>query len=438
MDIIYHVSTYHELLNALKSSNCESSVVIDIQNDITVENTIFLSGYKNLTFTSQNGSRLIGGVTTTDWNSEGDFLTLDAEIEPRIILINGEIRQRSRYPENSWLELKDCPDIEWMNSKNGGWNRKPTEYELTHITVKKEDIPPEIDIENCDIQVMHVWDESTVSAKTYDNKQGIITLNSCMAHPAGAFNQCRYRILNTKALLKEKGTWCYDRARKKVYYYPLPNESSLNIRCTLPICKSILNFRNCSNITVENLGIYFSNADSGKIVGLRAIEPCGALNFKNCKNVILDMLEILYSCGQGIKFLNSKDICVKNSVISQCSSGGVVTYECENEHIAYNDITNVGILDFSAIPIHAGGKSLLPFVLEGEKSEKGTTVIEYNTINDAPYCGITCSGGPHIIRGNKISGCMKCLSDGAAIYCSRAEGTLILSLFPPILIVSSP
>ena len=52
------------------------------------------------------------------------------------------------------------------------------------MTVNKEDIPEELDIVNCDVRAIHVWDESTVSVKEYDRDTGIITTSSPMAHPA--------------------------------------------------------------------------------------------------------------------------------------------------------------------------------------------------------------------------------------------------------------
>ena len=429
----YNIKNEKELNNALL--NLTDCATINLENDLTLQNPIEISGLKDIKIISQNGSELTGGIVTNKWEKEGDFLVFKTETEPRILIINGEIREKSTYPQNEYLQHLTSTELYWCDSKNGGWNRKPTMLELTNITVNTADIPTELDIENCDIRAIHIWDESTVAIKSYNSKTGEIITASPMEHPAGAFGVQSYKLINTKYGLNEKGTWCYDRKEKKIYYSPFEEESIDNIEAMVPVSKSVIKIKNCENVTVEGINIFLSNSQCGINAGLRAINPLGALQIENCKNVKIEKLQVSFSGGQGIKILKSSNVSVQNTVIKHCASGGIFTYECENELISHNNIEEVGMYDFSAIPIHAGGKSLLVYVVDGKVAEKGKTVIEHNIIDKTPYCGITCNGGPHVISNNKITRCMQKLNDGAAIYCSRANGTLVkenyISNLPP-------
>ena len=422
---ICYVNHYQELVESIKRAALdEDEKTIVIESDITIKETILIENCKNLTITSSRMPVMKGGTESEKWIQKGNFLTMKLETEPRILLINGEWRKKSCYPAEGYLELTDQTEHEWMNSRNGGWDSPPTMEELTHITVQKKDIPPSMDIQNADLRVIHTWDESVVSVECYDEATGRITTKYPMAHPAGAFNRKQYIILNTKYGLKP-GSWCYDRTDKLLCYAPYEHEKGAHLRASLPAAHGILKLVHCENVTVENLQFQLSNAECGTIAGLRAVNPAGAVQVEQSENVVLRKLVISYSGGQAIKCLNTKRIDVNDCVVSRCASGGIVTYECETEVISHNIIRDVGLLDFSAIPIHAGGKSLLSFVLEGEKEECGQTAIRDNIIEHAPYCGITCSGGPHRIENNRISNCMQKLNDGAAIYCSRACGTVI-------------
>ena len=421
----YDVKTRDEFVSAIEAARDGKCDRINIACNIVTEEPFEISGCDKLEITSENGSNLIGGIINGKWKREGSFLTFGAAVEPRILVINGRPVKKTSYPYDGYLENTDTCKHEWMNSKNGGWDSASTEYELTHITVRPQDIPNDFDVENCDIRVIHSWDESTVAVKSYDRDSGVVVCAKEMAHPAGAFEVHKYQFLNTKSGAPQKGRWHYDRREKKIFYCPSDGEDESNIESMIPISKSIIKISDSRNIKISNIKFKLSNSTPGEIAGLRAINPCGAIQTEDCENISLDMLEFGFSGGQGIKFLRSKNICVQNSMIENCAACGIVTFECEDEHIAYNTVSDIGLNDFSAVSVHAGGKSELVYVMDGCVEERGQTVIEYNTIDGSPYCGIVCSGGPHIIQNNKITNCMKVLRDGGAVYCSRANGTLI-------------
>lgn len=421
----YNVRTYEEFCTAALSAKQCGATVINIEEDIILNRPVDFSGCSDIEITSEKGHILMGGIINPKWKKEGAYLTFRTDTEPRMLIINKKPAKKTSFPADGYLENTDVSGYNWMNSRNGGWDKKPTRYDLTHISAKTSDIPEDLDMQNCDIRVIHQWDESTVSVNGYDASTGTVECENEMAHPAGAFGVHKYQFLNTGYGTPQKGRWFYDRQDKKVYYCPADGETEDNISSMIPTSSSLIIIKDCDNIKINNLKLTLSNADTGKISGLRAINPRGAIQVENSRNISLDMLEIAFSGGQGIKCLKSKNIAITNCIIENCASCGIATFECEDEHISYNVVQNIGLCDFSAVSVHAGGKSELVYVLDGSKEEQGQSVIEYNSINGSPYCGIVCSGGPHIIRNNKVTKCMQTLKDGGAVYCSRANGTLI-------------
>lgn len=402
-----------------------SDITINIVGNIFVDKPIIIKNCSDLTIAADTNTQIFGGYQNVKWNKSGNLLSARLDTMPRMLIINDKVRKTAQYPQNGYLKSKDKCTLEWQNSLNGGWDKKPTHDELTKITVDTKDIPKNLDIENCDIRMLHTWDESIVSVKYYDSATGTIFLKHEAAHPSGAFERNEFLFLNTRLGISEPGTWYYDKNEKILYYHPQKNETAENITSFIPQSNGILKLENCKNITIKNLCFSLSNSESGKISGLRAINPIGALCFDKCENILVKNCTVSYSSGQGVKFLKCKNLNVSDCLIEKCASCGIVCHECENENINFNQIRIVGLCDFSAVSIHAGGKSMLSYVLDGKKEEKGSAVIFSNTIENSPYCGIVCSGNNHIIKNNYLCGCMQKLSDGAAIYCSRANNTKI-------------
>ncbi len=302
--MVYNVATQKEINDVLQQN--KNDIIINVETDITVAEPICIDGCRNLKLMSQNGAKLSGGIVVENFKREGEYLTFETAVEPRILIVNASVKSRSSYPDNGYLECLDETDLQWMNSVNGGWNRAPEHDELTHITVNNDDVPEELDILNCDVRAIHIWDESTVAIKEYDRATGRITTSSPMAHPAGAFKRHQYQFLNTMYGLKVKGTWCYNRTEHKIYYLPEEGENETNIKAIIPISHSVIRITNSADVSVENLSVFVSNSECGVIAGLRGVHPSGAIQVENSENITLDRLEVSLSGGQGIKVLKSK------------------------------------------------------------------------------------------------------------------------------------
>ncbi len=388
-----------------------------------------ISGAKSNDGTDAVETVISGGIVLTDWQKVNGGPLVEAAVpagvEPRVLIAPAPMPgrpaflPRARYPENGTLNNIDHPDIQWMSSQFGGWNRKPTDYELTHMAISRQDaaaLPP-FEVENAEVTVFHQWDESTVRVKTLDRERGIMEFRSTMEHPAGAWRN-EYVFWNIMAGLTQSGQWMFDRKHSRILYYPYPEETVIPA-FRIPALPSLFRLEAGANhVTIRELAFELANAPSGT-PGLRAVNPPGAVDASEVSSLTLDGLRITNCAGQGIRAYRCPDLRIEDCRISDCGAGGILTLESMPSLIRNNTVKNIGRCCYSAVSITAGGKSELVYVLDGRVPEHGSAVVENNRIDGSPYCGIVCCGNEHIIRDNRISQVMQVLRDGAAIYVSR-------------------
>ncbi len=455
----YHIGNMQEFNTALDSLRCmgeRGSKSITFKDGVyLLDKSILLDERDNgLILQGSDNTTLCGGYNLTSWRREGGFLRvgIPAGAEPRMFVAGGNVRPRSRYPEEGRLFNRNNPEnLKWMSSTNGGWNRPFSRDELIYMAVVPEDIPASMDLTNSEITMYHIWDESTMRVRNYDSVTGNVEFMSEAGHAAGAFGRRGYVIWNTAEGLLKPGQWYFDRACREIVYYPMQEEKEKSLDAWIPLIDSLIKIRSCnrmergnnkgsvnkdgyvdsicSDIMISGFNMTMCNTPA-VAAGLRAINPAGAVDISYADNIKLEKLNIYNVAGSGIKMIRCRNLEVSRCRITQAGACGIFTYECENEAITDNTVRSIGFLSTSAIGIHCGGKSMLVYVLDGYPEEKGSVYLARNTIENVPYCGITCSGGPHKIEYNRLSNCMTVLHDGAAIYCSRAAtGTVLKGNF---------
>ena len=108
---------------------------------------------------------LYGGRRIEGWAKAGDQLWVAKlpEDQPdwsfRILVVNDAIQERARVPETGYLEHETKFPVRWMSTAGGGWERKPTELELTTMRYREGDIPADLRVANSEVTVCHMWDE---------------------------------------------------------------------------------------------------------------------------------------------------------------------------------------------------------------------------------------------------------------------------------------
>ena len=381
-----------------------------------------------LTLAGSGATTLCGGCRLAGWRRDGDLLRVDVPsgAEPRLLVMGGTSRKRARFPARSVLENRDMPEnLRWMSSTGGGWSRPLTHDELIHMSVDSGDIPPGMDLPNAEITVYHKWDESTVRVKSYDAADGRVEFLTETLRPPGSFQNHGYTVWNTREGLTEPGQWYFDRSLEQIVYLPLPGEEPDALDGWIPLAgEHLVLCERCRNVEIRDLRIRLCHARA-EVAGLRALNVPGAVEIRDAEAARVESVAVEHVTGNGIKLMRCRDLVVRHCRVREAGAGGIFTYECENEAITRNTVTGIGRTTFSAIGIHCGWKSMLPYVLAGYPEERGTVLLAHNTIEDVPYCGITCNGGPHRIEYNRLSRCMTGLRDGAAIYCSRGDRTIM-------------
>lgn len=379
---------------------------------------------RGLVLTAAENARpvICGGKLVSDWKWEGKFLTASAQgVDFRFLAVNGVPAERTRLPEAGKYEHQSIFKTPWMSSSLGGWKVKPTQKELTTMIYQGKDLDAISDLENTEITLYHMWDETLLRVAQNDRKTKTITFSSQSAHPAGAFGVKTYVVWNSRHGMKRPGQWYLDRKADKIYYWPLAGQNEKNITAVIPVLNTLLYLNKTENIRIEKIG--FTAAATPLIQGsFGASAFPGALAISQCKKVILDGISVSNVTGQGIKASGS-EIKIINSHIRQTGAKGISIYG-QNIRVENNKVHDIGLVYPSAIAVSCGsGPARKDQRAIDEKPEFGTSdskaqfVIAHNEVYNAPYSGITCGGGYHVlIASNRIHDVMQKLADGAALY----------------------
>ena len=431
--------TMDEALATSRALATSGPRTIEIVGDITLMSPIELSEKDNgLTI---RGGRISGGVVLDKWERDPrDDRFLRARLPegamPRMLIVDGRAQKLSVYPCNSFLEHKDEPlDLRWLNSANGGWNRPPSVHELTHVHVDPEDIPIGLVAGSTEIRIYHSWDESTVPIKSFDRTSGEITLASSLTHPAGSFDKRVFQLINIREGMTDLGCWYFDADEGYIYYYP--ERGAEDFHAVIPLVNTLIKINGASNITL--MDIELSHCGSERVSsGLRSANLGGCVDIVDSSRIMLYSLKIHDSAGHGIKIVGSSAHRTLRCEIFNMGGGGIFTHACSEEEIRENNVRDIGLIAYSSVGIHAGGRSMLVWVLDGKPEERGTTLILGNRIERCPYCAITCNGEGHIIENNEVIDFMQRLSDGAGIYVSRGREVIVRRNYARASLVGRP
>jgi len=366
--------------------------------------------------TAQAKVTIYGGPQISDWRKEGDhFYTAslsgakEGTWDFRTLVVNGRTAERARYPEEGTLTHLSQFDVRWMSTTGGGWQRKPTDEELTIMIFKPEDIGPDFEVRNAEIRVYHMWDDSLVGVKSIDRESNRVTFSSPTGHPAGAFDVHKYEIFNTREGMTKPGQWMLDRTAGQVVYWPLPDEDMTRIQVMAPRVESIIRLEGTrqnpvKDVTIQGLTLAVTTTPL-KAGGFGAGRFDGAVNMNQAQGSRLLDLDIINCGGQGIN-VRGGGVHIERCHVHQMGACGIRAGGCT---IHNNTIDHVGLTYPSAIGVVGGSE----------------TVITHNEIHDTPYSAINCGGLNSRIEANHIYHAMQVLHDGGGIYCFAGKNMVL-------------
>ncbi|HOZ45237.1 MAG TPA: right-handed parallel beta-helix repeat-containing protein [Candidatus Hydrogenedentes bacterium] len=366
---------------------------------------------------------LYGGRRISGWAKwEEDLYAVDlpgvkdGTWDFRSLVVNGRYCPRARYPREGRLQHQTTFSVPWMGTAGGGWQRKPTEEELTRLVYRPDDLGPWLDVRNAEITVYHMWDESAVGLAAMDAESRVLTFNTPTRHPPGAFDVHDYVVWNTREGMTDPGQWYLDRTAGRLVYWPLPGEDMGEADVIAPVIESILVVRGtddhpASDITIRGLRLSVSNTPlKAGDFGAGAFE--GALSAASTANLRVSNVEVVNVGGQGIRTWKCAGLRIEDCHVHHTGACGIMP-RGDGAVAVNNHIHDVGLTYPSAIGLWTGG---------------GAT-IRHNEIHDTPYSAIALGGENSVIESNLIYRPMLELHDGAAIYVSGGKGVEIRGNF---------
>lgn len=365
---------------------------------------------------------IYGGRKITGWRKEGDrFWVADVpgvkegQWDFRALVVNDRLCPRARYPETGRLTHESNFPVRWMSTAGGGWERKPTQQELTTLQYKAGDIGPWLSVKNAEITVYHMWDESMIGLAAHDPQTRTLTFANPSGHPPGAFGVKTYVIWNVKEGMTKPGQWYLDRDEGRVVYWPLEGEDMETALVVAPTVETILDLQGKQGSPIRNLGLQALTLSTTttpcKAGGFGASNYRGALQIGSCEGVLVTDIEVTNTAGHGIREWGTKDFVVRNCRLHHLGAGGLRAGG-GNATIEGNQIHHVGLVYPSAVALMAGGGA-------------GQYIIRRNEIHDTPYSGMANGGTNTLVEENLLYRCMQELHDGAAIYMGGGRGHIL-------------
>lgn len=424
---INNSGTYNEPFATLQSAieksrdaNIRKPVKIIIHKGDYFDTKIELAAIdSNLTITAAKGEQpvLYGGKRLSNWNQDGKFISVklpsvcDRIWDFRSLIVNGKSRFRARLPESGGFTHESVFDVKWMSTTAGGWQRNPTEKELTTMIYKKGDLGSWLDLKNAELCLYHSWDESVVGLSANDTINRILTFSTQAFYPAGSFSNIKkahtYVVWNIVQGMTNPGQWYLDRSEGKLVYWLLPDEDINTIDVIAPTTESVFVISdNTSNITLSGLTIRCTTT-SLMSPGFGAGFLSAAIDSKGnkCK---FENLTIEQVGGWAIKVEGAK-----NS-IRYCNirntGAGAIKFNGDDGIVTDNIINKTGEIYPSSIALFGNG---------------ARTTVAHNEMNCSPYSAIGFTGHYALIENNLITDAMQVMNDGAAIYLGGSKNSLI-------------
>lgn len=448
------LATVAAAIKAARAAGADTARTIEIEaGNYFLEETLRLDASDSrLTIKPLENGRvtLYGGRRITGWKREGEKLWY-AEVPEvasgawdfRLLTVNDRWAARSRLPSQGRFTHLSEFDVAWVNDgRTRGWQRPPTEEELTTMRYRKGDLGPWLDVNNAEVTVFFMWNESLVGLEAMDDDTQTLRFSRPARMPPGAWRTHEYVVWNTRRGLQQPGQWQLDRSRGRVYYWPRENEDMRTATVVAPVLDSIIEIkgtaeRAAEDITIEGLRLSVTNAPmvhTGRCAG----DLAGAITIDHARGCRLINLTIDNTGGQGIKAF------CHQMVISGCHVHHVgacgVKFGGFGSEISDNDIHHIGLIYPSGIGIFKGfffpPDTDWDVFTDADLSDRGLQTMDdpgvriaHNRVHDTSYSAIVCDGHNNVIEANRIYRAMRDLADGSGIYMAMCRNNVIRGNF---------
>ncbi len=401
-NVIHCAATEEALRAAIETSRTSGKKEIVIADGVlTLSAPILLDERDcNLTVRGSGNTILSGGVDVTFHAVENENYWAaqlpDGLPEPYLFYVPGSgRRERAVFPRSDWLKNLDNSDLVWLGKLDGGWDRPPTRYELTRMSVTPDELP-DFEPADADVEVAQNREVSVVRIASYDPNLWEMTFAEPLTHPVGASARHEYRIHNIEPGM-EPGRWRFHRATREIYYFPQANEQLSDFHAVVAVVEPLLTIRHGENITLADLTFFAANADlrrRGAQTGETSGRALPAVEIANSCKITLSRVALRDVAGTAVEVIKSRDVALKSCTIADVGDYGVYGADVQNLTVCDSKLYEI---DHTAIRASGQGNQFFN-----------------NEISQINYSGISASGDAEI-RGNLLSGTMRLRNDGGAI-----------------------
>lgn len=189
---------------------------------------------------------LDGGKRITGWTREklNDRLEVWVANIPEVaegkwcfqqLVVNGEIRNRTRLPEQGYFRIKSVPGTDLSTA--GLFDGSDTfEY-------SDNDIQNWRNIGDVDIVMLHYWIEERMPIEHVNENKKLVTCkykSSFALIDDNRTGYSKYYVENVFEALSKPGQWYLDRKTGNIFYIPMPGESLEDVEIFAPVVEQAL------------------------------------------------------------------------------------------------------------------------------------------------------------------------------------------------------
>jgi len=371
-----------------ESRKIDGDVTINLlPGTYALEKTLALDERDSGTTFFGDGAVITSGSALTEWQDAGDgvvYAEISALARPTQFLVNGENRDRTRYPENDFLFPKNKPvnGDGWANDVTGDTGDA---LAAKMMAFTRGDIPEDLyRIEDVEFVILQYWMEARLVPASINFKRGEVVFTSGSWRPLSW--SYGYYLENVREGLNVPGRWYHDREENRIYYHLQEGETIEMLNASYPVLRKLIDVAPAKGKTVNGLrfvGITFTGTDShaagngyhsvqAETNAPSAIRVTYAVdcsftqcNFENlggyalwlgvgCKNGVVERCKFRHLGGGAVRLgeLESPtrefDYCdnhsVRNNLITDCSefylgSAGILVGHSSYNTIEHNDIS---------------------------------------------------------------------------------------------------
>lgn len=359
-----------------------------------------------------------GGARVSGWRPEGGDSPCwvadlpgvhDGTHDFRALVVNGRLAPRARFPQTGAIRHASDFPVQWMSTTKGGWERKPTDAELTTLQLVPGSLPATLALRNAELTIYHSWDDSLVGLAAWDRATDRLTFSTPAGHPPGAFGNWKeqartFVVWNTREGLTTPGQWYLDRAQGRVVYWPLADERLADVVAYAPSHASVLVLAGTAEAPVRDVtlrGLTFGLTTTPLIAGgFGALRFAGAVEGEYAHGLRVEEVTLRWAGGQGLRVHRSDGVRCRGCTVYEVGAGGLVLSGNDGE--------------VATSLIHHNGRSYpsaLALRVSGERWR-----VHHNTLHHTPYSAINAGGSRLRFEHNRFHHIMEELVDGAAIY----------------------